>query len=92
MCGTSITAADLGLEPAKAGGAGAGGPASADDDGTPPKTLEEAREDYEGALLRQCLRHFKGNITKCAEHLQISRNTCKSMLRKYKLVQDDGED
>ncbi len=90
--GTSITAADLGLEPAKAGGAGAGGPASADDDGTPPKTLEEAREEYEGALLRQCLRHFKGNITKCAEHLQISRNTCKSMLRKYKLVQDDGED
>ncbi len=56
------------------------------------KTLEQFREEYESTLLRNCLKHFKGNITKCAEHLQISRNTCKSMLRKYKLVQDDEDE
>jgi DNA-binding NtrC family response regulator/pSer/pThr/pTyr-binding forkhead associated (FHA) protein len=89
--GNVITAADLGLEPDPAPPAGAA-PGLPGDDGLAPRTLEECREEYEGALLRQCLRHFKGNITKCAEHLQISRNTCKSMLRKYKLVQDDGED
>jgi DNA-binding NtrC family response regulator/pSer/pThr/pTyr-binding forkhead associated (FHA) protein len=88
--GDVITAADLGLQPGAASAAAA--PESAGEESLPPRTLEEAREEYESALLRQCLRHFKGNITKCAEHLQISRNTCKSMLRKYKLVQDDGED
>ncbi len=56
------------------------------------KTLEQYREEYESELLRNCLRQFKGNITRCAEHLQISRNTCKSMLRKYKLVQDDEDE
>ncbi|HKP94836.1 MAG TPA: sigma 54-interacting transcriptional regulator [Fibrobacteria bacterium] len=86
--GNAITAADLGLEP---------GPAAprvaAPDEALEKKTLEEYREEYETALLRRCLRHYRGNITKCAEHLQISRNTCKSMLRKYKLVgdQDDPE-
>jgi DNA-binding NtrC family response regulator len=85
--GNVITAADLGLEPA---GPGPAEPSA--DDGALPRTLEEAREEYEGNLLRQCLRHFKGNITKCAEHLQISRNTCKSMLRKYRLVPDDGDE
>jgi DNA-binding NtrC family response regulator len=57
------------------------------------KTLEAYREEYETVLLRRCLRQYRGNITRCAEHLQISRNTCKSMLRKYKLVgdQEDGD-
>src|SRR5690606_28743379 len=83
--GDTLTAQDLGLEPDGAG------TAAAEDPGT-KKTLEEYREEYETGLLRRCLKLYKGNITKCAEHLQISRNTCKSMLRKYKLVgdQDDG--
>jgi DNA-binding NtrC family response regulator/pSer/pThr/pTyr-binding forkhead associated (FHA) protein len=87
--GNTVTAADLGLD--------ADGPvsraAAASEDGLEKRTLEEYREEYESALLRRCLKHYKGNITKCAEHLQISRNTCKSMLRKYKLVgdQDDTE-
>jgi DNA-binding NtrC family response regulator len=89
--GKVITAADLGIEPSAGAASPAASPGAADE-GAMPKTLEEAREAYESDLLRQCMRHFKGNITKCAEHLQISRNTCKSMLRKYKLVQDDGED
>jgi DNA-binding NtrC family response regulator/pSer/pThr/pTyr-binding forkhead associated (FHA) protein len=87
--GNAVTAADLGLE--------TDGPmvraASSPEEGLEKRTLEEYREEYETALLRRCLKHYKGNITKCAEHLQISRNTCKSMLRKYKLVgdQDDAE-
>jgi DNA-binding NtrC family response regulator len=87
--GNTVTAADLGLDadaqPARV--------PAATEDGIERKTLEEYREEYETALLRRCLKHYKGNITKCAEHLQISRNTCKSMLRKYKLVgdQDDPE-
>jgi DNA-binding NtrC family response regulator len=85
--GDRITAADLGLE---AGGAPRpAGEADAPLDG---KTLEAYREEYESALLRRCLKAYKGNITRCAEHLQISRNTCKSMLRKYKLVGDQDED
>jgi len=56
------------------------------------KTLEQFREEYETNLLKNCLKHFKGNITKCAEHLQISRNTCKSMLKKYKLMQEDEDE
>jgi DNA-binding NtrC family response regulator len=86
--GNAITAADLGLEPETSAPRTAG-----PDEPLGKKTLEEYREEYESALLRRCLRHYRGNITKCAEHLQISRNTCKSMLRKYKLVgdQDDGE-
>jgi DNA-binding NtrC family response regulator/pSer/pThr/pTyr-binding forkhead associated (FHA) protein len=87
--GNTVSAADLGLD--------ADGPvaraATSAEDGLEKRTLEEYREEYESALLRRCLKHYKGNITKCAEHLQISRNTCKSMLRKYKLVgdQDDAE-
>ncbi|MDB5049811.1 MAG: Response regulator of zinc sigma-54-dependent two-component system [Fibrobacteres bacterium] len=86
--GNTITASDLGLDP--------GTPAprhSSSEEGLEKKTLEEYREEYETALLRRCLKHYRGNITKCAEHLQISRNTCKSMLRKYKLVgdQDDAD-
>ena len=90
--GNVVTAADLGLD--------ADGPVSrasaataSSEEGLEKRTLEEYREEYESVLLRRCLRHYKGNITKCAEHLQISRNTCKSMLRKYKLVgdQDDAE-
>jgi DNA-binding NtrC family response regulator len=87
--GSIVTAADLGLE---SDGHAPRAPVAVDE-GLEKKTLEEYREEYETALLRRCLKHFKGNITKCAEHLQISRNTCKSMLRKYKLVgdQDDAE-
>ena len=84
--GNAITAADLGLD------SEAPVPkAAAADEALEKKTLEEYREEYETALLRRCLRHYRGNITKCAEHLQISRNTCKSMLRKYKLVGDQDE-
>lgn len=86
--GDRITAADLGLD------TGAGAPKlPAETDGPlDGKTLEGYREEYESALLRRCLKAYKGNITKCAEHLQISRNTCKSMLRKYKLVGDQDDD
>jgi DNA-binding NtrC family response regulator len=86
--GDRISAADLGLE---AGTSVPGLPGEADSllDG---KTLEAYREEYESALLRRCLKTYKGNITRCAEHLQISRNTCKSMLRKYKLVADQDVD
>ncbi len=48
-----------------------------------PKTLDQYREEFEGAILAKCLRFYAGNITKCAEHLGISRNTCKSMIKKY---------
>jgi two-component system response regulator AtoC len=85
--GDRITAADLGLE-----AAGPSPRAAAGDEPLDKKTLEEYREEYESALLRRCLKHYKGNITKCAEHLQISRNTCKSMLRKYRLVGDQDDD
>ena len=50
------------------------------------KTLLEYREEYEKQILSKCLRYYGGNITKCAEHLDISRNTCKSMIRKYGLL------
>ncbi len=84
--GNSIAASDLGLD------SGAPAPRSAPaEDGLEKKTLEEYREEYETALLRRCLKHYRGNITKCAEHLQISRNTCKSMLRKYKLLGDHDD-
>ena len=97
--GNVVTAADLGLQ-AKGHGTGAAEAngsrgtqgASQGEDAFDNKTLEQYREEYESTLLRTCLKHFKGNITKCAEHLQISRNTCKSMLRKYKLLQDDEEE
>jgi two-component system, NtrC family, response regulator HydG len=85
--GNLITAADLGLDgelPAWREGES--------DETLDKKTLEEYREEHESGLLRRCLKHYRGNITKCAEHLGISRNTAKSMLRKYKLVQDDGDD
>jgi DNA-binding NtrC family response regulator len=84
--GDSISAADMGLD--------SGAPAAKAfliEDGLEKKTLEEYREEYETALLRRCLKQYRGNITKCAEHLQISRNTCKSMLRKYKLVGDQDD-
>jgi len=86
--GDRVSAADLGLE-AGTGAPGLSGDAEAGLDG---KTLEAFREEYESALLRRCLKAYKGNITRCAEHLQISRNTCKSMLRKYKLVGDQDVD
>jgi DNA-binding NtrC family response regulator len=98
--GDVITAADLGLEGGTSGndrsapaakGAAASGDETAEEDAS-VKTLEQYREEYESALLRRCLKQFRGNITKCAEHLEISRNTCKSMLRKYKLLQDDEEE
>jgi DNA-binding NtrC family response regulator len=87
--GNVITAADMGME--HDGRAPRPAAAPAGDEGMEKKTLEEYREEYETALLRRCLKHYKGNITKCAEHLQISRNTCKSMLRKYKLVGDHDD-
>jgi DNA-binding NtrC family response regulator len=86
--GDRISAADLGLE----NGAAAPRPAAESDGPLDGKTLEGYREEYESALLRRCLKAYKGNITKCAEHLQISRNTCKSMLRKYKLVGDQDDE
>jgi DNA-binding NtrC family response regulator len=84
--GNAIGAADLGLE-----SEGAAPRAAGPDEPLEKKTLEEYREEYESALLRRCLKHYRGNITKCAEHLQISRNTCKSMLRKYRLVSDQDD-
>jgi DNA-binding NtrC family response regulator len=91
--GDVISAADLGLEggPSETRSAPLPGDDVAEAEGS-VKTLEQYREEYESALLRRCLKQFRGNITKCAEHLQISRNTCKSMLRKYKLLQDDEEE
>jgi two-component system response regulator HydG len=86
--GDRLTASDLGLE-ARAGSPGISGDVEPALDG---KTLEAFREEYESALLRRCLKTYKGNITRCADHLQISRNTCKSMLRKYKLVGDQDVD
>ncbi len=86
--GNIVSAADLGFESATQEPL-----TSAGLEGTfENKTLEQYREGYESSLLRTCLKHFKGNITKCAEHLQISRNTCKSMLRKYRLLQDDEDE
>jgi two-component system, NtrC family, response regulator AtoC len=97
-----VTAADLGLETSGAASASQspGNSIGTSIDSTSSseiavfenKTLEQFREEYESTLLRNSLKHFKGNITKCAEHLQISRNTCKSMLRKYKLLQDDEDE
>jgi DNA-binding NtrC family response regulator len=86
--GATVTAADLGLD----GEAHPPRGAAVSEEGMEKKTLEEYREEYESAILRRCLKHYKGNITKCAEHLQISRNTCKSMLRKYKLVGDQDDE
>ena len=87
--GGRISAADLGLE----AGNGAPRPDTAASEGAlERRTLEEYREEYESTLLRRCLKAYKGNITKCAEHLQISRNTCKSMLRKYKLVGEQEDE
>jgi len=83
--GKNITASDLGLknlsEPLKALREG---------EVLENKTLEEYREEYESAILKRCMKYYRGNITKCAEHLEISRNTCKAMLRKYRL--HDGEE
>jgi two-component system NtrC family response regulator len=89
--GNVVSAADLGFEISPQGSRPL---AEIEGDGETfeNKTLEQYREGYESSLLRTCLKHFKGNITKCAEHLQISRNTCKSMLRKYRLLQEDEEE
>ena len=56
------------------------------------QSLEHFREVYESALLKNYLKNFHGNITKCAEQLKISRNTCKSMLRKYRLLDSDEDE
>jgi DNA-binding NtrC family response regulator len=87
--GHVVTASDLGLE---VQGSHSSPRSPTGEETFENKTLEQYREEYESTLLRTCLKHFKGNITKCAEHLQISRNTCKSMLRKYKLLQDDEDE
>ncbi len=55
------------------------------------KTLEQYREEFEGVILKRCLQYYKGNITRTADHLQISRNTCKSMVKRYNLAFDPNE-
>ena len=83
-----ITASDLGLETPAAAQESV---KDAENFTLEKKTLEQYREEFEGAILKRCLQYYKGNITRTSDHLQISRNTCKTMVKRYNLAFDPKE-
>jgi two-component system, NtrC family, response regulator len=75
--GSHITAEDLDLAPADAGASAAA-------------SLREARQRLEKALLVQALTLHRGNVTRVAEELKVSRPTLYGLLRKYRIRTTDG--
>ena len=56
---------------------------------TRPITLKEAREQLEDKLLREFLEKNRGNVTKTAKELGVTRPTLHDLMKKYGLSKQD---
>ena len=56
---------------------------------TRPITLKEAREQLEDKLLREFLEKNRGNVTKTAKELGVTRPTLNDLMKKYGLSKQD---
>jgi len=55
---------------------------------TPPRTLKEARESLEGELVKSALQRHRGNISRAATDLGISRPTLYDLMDKLGIKQE----
>jgi two-component system NtrC family response regulator len=57
-----------------------------------PRTLKDAREEVDSALIRQQLLAQKGNFSRVARILDIDRSTLRALMKKYEIEGSDSED
>ena len=56
----------------------------------PGMTLKEAREAIEKYMVIEALHRYKGNVTKAAEELGITRPTIYDLMVKYSIPKTNG--